>query len=185
MPEMRIDDAVGYALQDLAVSQWPERAGAGELMLGYAHTDVFDRRVQRYYTTAFKFVSAIPEKIPDGRTVRCHELTRATLAYLRLHLAHIDVDRPLRMTFEDGKFKVVDHSWICFPEQRCILDVYAVGRLPMVQLVTIDVGYLRDYVPSEEKRGDIDASMVSLLLRLGEEALGTSKNKKKEESGNG
>jgi hypothetical protein len=54
--------------------------------------------------------------------LRCHELARAvarTLGSLRVF---------------DGKFGSVDHSW-CETEYMNVLDVYAAGSLPQVQLL--------------------------------------------------
>jgi hypothetical protein len=71
-------------------------------------------------------VALLPDSIdPEG--IRCHELARA-------------VQRELYGRFiiqaVDGKYANVDHSW-CYLSiaSGYVLDVYAVGRLPQVQLI--------------------------------------------------
>jgi hypothetical protein len=69
-------------------------------------------------------VKMLPDAMdPEG--IRCHELARA-------------VARQLQRGFVvDGTYAHVDHSWIELPisHDGYILDVYAVGRLPQVQLL--------------------------------------------------
>ena len=63
---------------------------------------------------------------------RCHEVARA-------------VGQVLDLPVQDGWYGAVDHSWLWvhagadpYGFGGAILDVYCVGRLPMVQLVTRD-----------------------------------------------
>lgn len=71
--------------------------------------------------------------VPDGdhllgKPIRCHEMARA-------------VGRILDLPVVDGVCGAVQHSWLTIKahqdptEREFILDVYAVGRLPPVQLV--------------------------------------------------
>ena len=72
------------------------------------------------------FVHRIPNEVLAE--LRCHELARA--------VAHV-LDLPV----QDGSHGLVDHSWLWTGTRTApgnILDVYCVGRLPMVQLVHAD-----------------------------------------------
>lgn len=96
-------------------------------MLGYSYTNVFTQFEIDFYNRAVKLVDKIPEMV-NMKPLRCHEVTRAIATILGL-------------PFTDGKFGAVEHSWIWttttldgeYPGN--ILDVYSVGRLPVVQLV--------------------------------------------------
>lgn len=70
-------------------------------------------------------VAFLPDSI-DPETIRCHELARALTQQL-----------PGMHRLVDGRYGQVDHSWIELPLGGAgyILDVYAVGRLPQVQLL--------------------------------------------------
>ena len=70
---------------------------------------------------------AEPENDDD---IRCHELTRAVARVLNIPPTSV----------QDGWYGMVCHSWIWldYGHQGCLLDCYAVGQLPMVQLVRID-----------------------------------------------
>lgn len=69
-----------------------------------------------------RFVAAFPDKIAD-EVLRCHEVARAVAYGLGLE------DQ-----VQDGYYGTVDHSWIWLSDDT-ILDPYAVGRFPQVQLV--------------------------------------------------
>jgi len=102
-------------------------------------------------------VASLPDEEVSG-TVRCHELARA-------------VGRALGLPVQDGKFGMVEHSWLWTREpdgrQPNIIDVYCVGSLPMVQLV--DMGHFlphnSSYVPGAE-RDDVRADVVDRLAGL-------------------
>lgn len=99
-------------------------------MRGYAETEVFDPAEIRLFRTAQQAVDCLP----DMPNLRCHEVARA-------------VSRVLKLKVVDGWYGAVDHSWLEVPRSKgfpLILDLYAVGRVPMVQL--LDVGWLHpDY----------------------------------------
>ncbi|KKK91617.1 hypothetical protein LCGC14_2711170, partial [marine sediment metagenome] len=105
------------------------------------------------YNQACDLVASLPEYDKEGRDVRCHEVVRA----LRLYLEN-DVRT------QDGHYGIVEHSWFWLSSKPLIiragglvppiLDVYSVGRVPMVQLVDTALtlphnGYL--FVPGEPR----------------------------------
>lgn len=124
-------------------------------MISYSETNVFNAEELSLLGRATRMVARVAE--PAGERLRCHELARAVAQLLQLRVI-------------DGKFGPVDHSWIVFPRKRhtmlhAILDVYAVGRLPMVQLV--DGGVLSGngelYKPGP-RRADVDFELVQELV---------------------
>lgn len=109
-------------------------------------------------------VEEFPYVDSAGRYVRCHEVARAVLRFIK----------PLARGFEprvvDGKFDGVDHSWIAWrvPDgyaATTILDPYAVGSLPQVQIHKIMAGLRRsDYKPDHLERSDIREDVVGELV---------------------
>lgn len=109
------------------------------------------------YERACKVVAAIPDGIEglEEITIRCHELARAVSFFLEV-------------PFVDGKYGAMEHSWLEWYDrmrQRTILDVYAVGRLPMVQLISEPIGLL-DLWREGELRDDINHHVVDTLLAI-------------------
>lgn len=81
------------------------------------------------YKQAVVMVGALPDGDHlNGKPIRCHEMARAA-------------GRVLGLEVVDGVCGAVQHSWLTLKahqdetEREFILDVYAVGRLPPVQLV--------------------------------------------------
>lgn len=170
-------------------------------MRGVTHTHYSIGRVRVAFAKAAELVEGLDEAQWDTRSgkpprVRCHELARA-------------VGRVLGLPVQDGNYTCVAHSWLLVPDARrprksqldpggtpgvigetprqaayfysWILDVYAVGRLPMVQLVDI-VNLPGAYGPAREirkpadlriryqyehgpTRDDIDEAVVGRLTR--------------------
>jgi hypothetical protein len=129
-------------------------------MISYSERDLFPEHERRVLHQAQTLIARIPDTFHD---VRCHELARA---------AGLLLDLP----YQDGSYGFVDHTWLWTrPLQRTlgrmgfpdILDVYAVGQLPMVRLVACDnvglphVGWA--YRPGAE-RDDIDGARVHDLV---------------------
>lgn len=124
---------------------------------GEAYRNVFLLREMKIFDQACTLVSKAPYEVL-GSVVRCHELVRATSFILDL-------------TFEDGYYGMVEHSWLWLePRQPLnppprILDVYAPGRIPQVQLIDSTTS-----LPWEYRRGpprtDINQPMVGELIRL-------------------
>lgn len=130
-------------------------------MRGYAEKTALPAREQELFRRA----TALVESIPDIEGVRCHELARA-------------VGRLLDLSWQDGYYGFVQHTWLWTRELRQdhivartgfpnILDVYSVGSLPMVRLVDADcvslphIGW--SYRPGPD-RTDIREAMVETLV---------------------
>jgi hypothetical protein len=130
-------------------------------MNGYSAEHVFTNEQRRVWSEATIFVHAIPELLdPASHTIRCHELARAVGNYF--------ISQGVKLRMVDGKFGLVEHTWLEFTDAKrhVILDVYAVGSLPMVQLIDRGATGLlsaRQYVEGEE-RTDIDSRKVEQLL---------------------
>lgn len=75
---------------------------------------------------AQEIVSRLPEEV-DGQPVRCHEIARVVHAMLG-HRHYFEV--------VDGKYGPYEHTWLASRRLACILDTYAIGRFPIVQLVS-------------------------------------------------
>lgn len=120
-------------------------------MLGYAATQFSQRALE-----LMRYVALIVERFPEHASVdgpaRCHEVARAVWSVLRcveadgvlLEAGVADEGESLAhlVSVVDGRFGHHDHSWLRVDgeagEPACVLDPYAVGRLPMVQLVDQD-----------------------------------------------
>lgn len=87
-----------------------------------------------------------------GNELRCHEIARA------VHL--VVYDREHRLLVVDGKCGPIEHSWLHVAD-GVILDPYAPGRIPAVQLVDLVVGSA--YKPGD-KRDDIRQVIVDQLV---------------------
>lgn len=125
-------------------------------MKSYSEATIFTRREMLLLKQAKQLVGSIPDR-QDAADIRCHELARA-------------VGVVLGLTYIDGKFGFVEHTWLSTFRDRGdkenILDVYAVGMMPMVILV--DAHHLtlqlpRLYKPSKEARKDIRWDVVKDL----------------------
>ena len=119
-----------------------------------------------------------PYSLGPDRELRCHELTRAVERFIPLAVKRGQVlmpkgvpYHPLNVTLYDGKYSIVDHSWLEIlaesPEGLCslyILDVYTVGQLPQVQLLDIafSLPHRASYRP-QARRDDIDMDVVNLV----------------------
>jgi hypothetical protein len=139
-------------------------------MRGYSALHTFTADEQRILVRARRIVETFPETITHatmGRSawVRCHEAARA-------------VGRLLNLDVQDGHYGVVDHSWCrierpgttAYRVSYTVLDVYAVGQLPPVQLISPVAG-LHEY-KLDAPRTDIDERVVEALVKLGRRALG-------------
>jgi hypothetical protein len=113
-------------------------------MRGYSATAVFTPLEIGLYRRAVHLVDCLPDR-PD---LRCHELARVVDRLLPPPPADPGPVGPpatpwSRRRVVDGWYGSVEHSWIEIhvltppPRRLSILDVYAVGSLPMVRLVEI------------------------------------------------
>lgn len=123
-------------------------------MICYAEAKVFPLSVVADFYRATRLVNRLSAYDPTGDWVRCHELARAI--------------SPLLLTkweVVDGKYGPCEHSWL-MNDRGVILDVYAVARLPQVQL--IDGLWPGNYkrFRREEPRTDIKHGVVRWLAWL-------------------
>lgn len=124
-------------------------------------------RLHAFLCDVLERFDSSPYGIGSDHELRCHELTRAIKRFLQ----NGDVPyHPPNITLFDGKYSVVDHSWLELLLQRgefsslYILDVYAVGQLPQVQL--LDVAFSlphRANYRAQARRDDIDMGVVNLV----------------------
>ncbi len=131
-------------------------------MKGYSECSIFSERELEIFEVATKLVAYVKEEGDDE--IRCHELARAVGVVLNLEV-------------EDGRYGYVDHSWLwTMPKVTAhmysdsgmpnILDVYCVGRLPMVALTHSHTALPHcglGYRPGE-KRTDIKEGVVQALV---------------------
>jgi hypothetical protein len=121
----------------------------------YAEGRIFRDHHYATYSRAKDFVQRVSPT--RGKELRCHELARAVLECLGAKA----YDMGVSLDVVDGKCGPVEHSWICFLADGVVLDVYAPGREPPVQLVDPLIGF---YKPGE-RRTDISESYVVELVR--------------------
>jgi len=137
-------------------------------MRSYSETKVFTPEELSLLERARAYVVRVDESAFDS-PIRCHELARA-------------VGKLLGLEHEDGVYSLmpeigggVDHSWLLVPREGkngirtgcSVLDVYAVGRLPQVQLVhcAYTVPHHRLFIKRGE-RDDIDTVTVQRLVQM-------------------
>ena len=75
-----------------------------------------------------------------GNELRCHELARAVLRVAHSDAAHgLIVGYAQELDVVDGHCGPIEHSWLRFTD-GVILDAYAPGRIPAVQIIDPIVG---------------------------------------------
>jgi hypothetical protein len=118
-----------------------------------AKGDVFTERDMMILVAAEHVVAILPDTMGRRGPTRCHEVARVCAKLMDLEVI-------------DGRYGLVQHSW-CLTKDRAILDPYAVGRLPQVQLVSEYgvVGFARNYQPSASLRTDIHTWWVSHMVK--------------------
>lgn len=135
-------------------------------MRGYSWTDKVFEMTELF---AFDRVSVVMRKLPErdrsGEPLRCHEIARAMRRVLSAAPGQED------WITVDGQYGPIDHTWLVRPRSGrapVILDVYAVGRLPLVQLVLAHVNLGSLYRPGAP-RVDIRSEVIEDIVR---EAIG-------------
>lgn len=129
-------------------------------MVGFSATSVFTAREVDLLAQARRVVEALP----DDPKLRCHEVARIVRAIVG------------QGKVEDGTLgeSRVDHSWIVLghagPRQHHVLDPYAVGRLPVVQLVEVGFPLDNPYRPGPP-RTDLRAELVVRMVEKVRRAL--------------
>lgn len=162
------------------------------MMLSYVQRNIFDVQTLDLWRKATNIVNAIPTvwaefepdvwvapNMPDPprtswRELRCHEIARVVADMLGL-------DREEHVV--DGQYGGADHTWIALDqdvitasgrEPRHVLDTYACGRMPQVQLV--DIHFMlpeRDGYRPGPRRTDIRESLISAIItKLRAESIG-------------
>ena len=122
-------------------------------MRSIAETTYFAKEVLRLFREAAEIVELIPSA--QDQLLRCHEVARVVAAML---------NKP-NIKVVDGRYGIVDHSWLMLGDEY-LLDVYAVGRLPMVQIRDVRTPTLPrpvEYFPGPP-RSDIQTAVVAELL---------------------
>jgi len=128
-------------------------------MKSYAERTVFSAAHLEAWRRATVLVACLGDDWGDE--LRCHELSRA--------VAHVLVKEGASCVVRDGLIHAIEHSWILLRdasgllEAYAILDVYAPGRLPQVQLVDDHFAVSRGYEPGPE-RSDVRAAIVRCLV---------------------
>lgn len=131
-------------------------------MKGYTARKVLSAEELRLWDHA----TVLVERIPELRTLRCHELARA--------VGHV-----IGLPVQDGKFGIVEHSWLWLPGEPLpdttdqlsrwpnILDTYMPGAFPIVQAVYtgMPLPHVQGYKLGPD-RDDIDVATVEWLLKL-------------------
>jgi hypothetical protein len=105
-----------------------------------------------------------PAPHSDWKPLRCHELARVVyevLTGIEHAVPRALVEGGLAMHLVDGHYGSSQHSWIGLVDgvERGILDCYAVGQLPPVQLVHDTMGLSRMY------RADVCGALRSDIRR--------------------
>ena len=127
-------------------------------MRGYAATTIFTAEERLLLSEAEAFVRRVHD--PDGE-VRCHEVARA---FQEMWFEY----QGLALEVVDGTFGIVDHSWVeawCGP-RKSILDLYSVGRLPIVQLIHVNFKFPLPFNPGKT-RDDVRRDVVVRLRKEG------------------
>lgn len=125
-------------------------------MISYSEETVFARNEICALNAVSKLVGRLHNDVLHGDRVRCHELARAVARYVNERPRAVGaVENGIDLTVADGVCGGVQHSWLWTREPSAaelkwwrtrssgwfhatrprILDVYAVGKLPQVQLV--------------------------------------------------
>jgi hypothetical protein len=142
-------------------------------MNSYAQLEIFSMQEQVVYRRATELVADAPTKI-DDRLVRCHELARAVCERLKKEAAARDAPLFRKLCHEmnvmDGYYGMIEHSFILLGElyeggfgpMPHVLDVYAPGRVPQVQLVDTS-SVLPFYYRRGAPRSDVNQDDINFI----------------------
>lgn len=119
-------------------------------MITYAERVCFREPHRRLLTRVEAYIAHVSDAW--GNELRCHELTRA------VHLVVYSCEHKLDVV--DGKCGPIEHSWLRLSD-GVILDPYAPGRMPAVQIV--DPIMASAYRPGSP-RSDIRQSVIDRLV---------------------
>lgn len=131
-------------------------------MKGYSADHVFTRADLIVWRAAIQVVESIidPAEYMEADPLRCHEVARFVAQVLGTWLFPMCAPDA---QVSDGHFGGVEHSWIEL-RHGYILDVYVVGRLPMVQLVYTGILLCRDKYRPDTPRMDILQPIIDQLM---------------------
>jgi len=118
-------------------------------MITYAERACFREPHLRLLARVKTYVARVSDAW--GNELRCHEIARAV---------KIVVDPEHALYVLDGKCGPIEHSWLSFSD-GVILDPYAPGRMPAVQMIDPLVGAA--YRPGNP-RSDIQQAVVDCLV---------------------
>lgn len=157
-------------------------------MKSYSEERIFDAEEIRLLRRATSLVERVRSEVPrsaiqESATRACdpRELVTPSKGEIRCHELARAVGRVLSLEFIDGSYGFVDHTWLWttpFPKEATeealalgfpnILDVYAVGQLPQVRLVSCRSGGALPHVGWSYRPGrprtDIDWKLVQELV---------------------
>lgn len=146
-------------------------------MIPYVQREVLRAWEQIIFRRVVKCVGFVSDEW--GNELRCHELCRAIYMFLRDFGQHHNIE------VVDGKLGAMEHSWLGLAVpiakveikeyrvrgygehgmyRQMIIDPYAPGRLPHVQLID-PVALLRHGYEPGERRTDIDPGIELKLYR--------------------
>lgn len=117
-------------------------------MISYAGRRVFTGKAMAAAKAAALVVSHIKEV--EDEKLRCHEVARIVQRILKPIF-------PIKL--RDGSYGIcIDHSWCLI--DGYILDVYAVGSIPQVQLVDANLPGINAFNPAQEEREGVNHDLV-------------------------
>lgn len=125
-------------------------------MKGVSELHCFSEHELALFRRATQLVALLPEKDQHDEILRCHEVARV-------------VGHMLDLEVIDGRYEYgAEHSWCIITQVTkfrsfSILDPYAIGRLPIVQMYYIAPTIPNRYFP-EARRSDIKQDVVEHLL---------------------
>lgn len=135
-------------------------------MRSYSETDVFTDYALEAFREASQLLARIADPAPGVPAWRCHEVARAVR-----YVLHARPGKVKLLDVVDGKFSGADHSWLEIARGTtagwpALLDVYAVGSLPMVQLLdtTPLLGGRKALYEQGEERDDISVGALEALI---------------------
>lgn len=126
-------------------------------MKGVSELHCFSEKELAIFREATDIVSLLPENDSTGECLRCHEVARVVGELLNLEVI-------------DGRYEYgAEHSWCVITQVTkfrsfSILDPYAIGRIPIVQMYYIAPTIPNRYFP-EARRKDIKTDVVEDLLK--------------------
>jgi hypothetical protein len=128
-------------------------------MITYAERSCFRDPHLRLLLRVEEYVSRVSNTW--GNELRCHELARAVHFVISDHVHE-------QLLVVDGKCGPIEHSWLRFSD-GVILDPYAPGRMPVVQIVSPLTGtaYLAGAPRSDIRQAIVDRLVLEMLGSAG------------------